>query len=156
MTIEEHTKILEAQRNCPTCGAERDQAMRMFSFEQSIVQHIRERRLIKRDSCIQCVEKHIGKALVLYKELLTATETNNVNVQLDHLEVIGNLQAATDEAEEWPALHDAIDEAERGYRYKGLGPDWDAIAKMIGEVQPAEIAGASEAGTIAGEMEAVK
>jgi len=126
-----HTAKLDEQRNCPTCGAERDQAMRMFSFEKNIIQHIRERRLVKHDSCIQCVEKHVGKALVLYRELLTATETNNVNVELNHLEIIGNLQTATDEAEEWPALHDAIDAAERCYRYKGISPGWEELAKQI-------------------------
>jgi hypothetical protein len=126
-----HRAKLEAQRTCPTCGAERDKAMRMHGFEQGIVQHIREQRLVKRDSCILCVEKHIGKALVLYKELLTAAETNNVNVELNHLEIIGNLQAATDEAEQWPELHKAIDTAEREYRYKGNGPDWREIFGMI-------------------------
>ena len=103
----------------------------MFRTEGGIIELIRELRLIKRDSCIQCVEKHIGKALVLYKELLTSTETNNVNVELNHLEIIGNLQAATDEAEQWPELYDAIDVAERGYRYKGEEPNWIEIAEKI-------------------------
>jgi len=127
---------LETHRTCPTCAAERHNTMRMRGFEQSILQHIREQRLVKRDSCIQCVEKHIGKALVLYKELLTATEKNNVNVELNHLEIIGNLQAATDEAEQWPDLHDTIDAAERGYRYTGEEPNWTRIAELIQTATP--------------------
>ena len=122
---------LEKQRTCQTCGTERKQMMYMHGFEQSIIQYLRDSRLVKRDSCIQCVEKHVGKALVLYKELLTASETNNVNAKLNHLEIIGNLQAATDEAEQWQELHDAIDTAEREYRYKGNGPNWGEISGMI-------------------------
>ena len=128
---------LEKQRTCQTCGTERKQMMYMHGFEQSIIQYLRDSRLVKRDSCIQCVEKHVGKALVLYKELLTASETNNVNAELNHLEIIGNLQAATDEAEQWPELHKAIDTAEREYRYKGNGPDWEMLAKVIGTVKGA-------------------
>ena len=122
---------LEKQRTCQTCGTDRKQMMYMHGFEQSIIQYLRDSRLVKRDSCIQCVEKHVGKALVLYKELLTASETNNVNAKLNHLEIIGNLQAATDEAEQWQELHDAIDTAEREYRYKGNGPNWGEISGMI-------------------------
>jgi hypothetical protein len=81
---------LKKQRECPTCGADREAMGRMRSFEQSIVEHIRTQQLVLRDSCIQCVEKHLGKAMVLYKELLTAAETNNVAVELNHLEIIGN------------------------------------------------------------------
>ena len=122
---------LEKQRTCQTCGTDRKQMMYMHGFEQSIIQYLRDSRFVKRDSCIQCVEKHVGKALVLYKELLTASETNNVNAKLNHLEIIGNLQAATDEAEQWQELHDAIDTAEREYRYKGNGPNWGEISGMI-------------------------
>ena len=136
-----HKKRLDEQRKCPNCGAERDQIARMMSFERSIIEHLREQRLVKRDSCIQCVEKHIGKALVLYKELLTAEETNNVNVELNHLEIIGNLQAAADEAQQWPKLHGVIDAAEREYRYKGTGPDWERIATIIAETTAAQLSG---------------
>lgn len=126
-----HKAKLDKQHKCPTCGAERDMLMRMHMFEHGIIQHLRDSKLIKRDSCLQCVEKHVGKAMVLHKELLTATETNNVAIELNHLEIIGNLQAATDEAEQWPELRNAIDEAEREYRYKGVGPDWEALAGII-------------------------
>ncbi len=125
---------IDKQRKCEHCGADRDKVIRMHHFEQSIIECLRDQQLVKRDSCIQCVQKHIGKAMVLYKELLTAEETNNVNVHLNHLEVIGNLQAAMDEAQEWPALHDAIDIAEREYRYKGTGPDWEVLAKFTQDV----------------------
>jgi len=129
--LEQHKAVLEKQRKCQHCGADRDQIACMHRFEMDIVQAIREQRLVKRDSCIECVRKHVGKAMVLYKELLTSTETNNINVELNHLEIIGNLQAGMDEAEEWPELHDAIDSAEREYRYRGIGPDWEMIAGMI-------------------------
>ncbi len=131
----EHIDGRQKRRECPHCGADRDKMERMMHFHRSIIEHLRDALLVKRDSCIQCVQKHIGKAMVLYKELLTATETNNVNVELNHLEIIGNLQAGADEAQEWPELYEAIDLAEREYRYKGIGPDWGLLAKMIADAQ---------------------
>ena len=133
--MQQHVAMLEKQHACASCGADRNKIVKMFGFEQTLVRHIRQNRLVKRDSCIQCVEKHIGKALVLYEELLAATETNNVNVELNHLEIIGNLQAATDEAEQWTELHNRIDTAEREYRYKGNGPDWVSLAEAIAIVK---------------------
>jgi len=136
--MEAHKAKLEKRRTCPHCGADRDKMMRMHSFEQSIIEYLRLNEHVRRDSCIACVQKHVGKAMVLHKELLTATETNNVNIQLNHLEIIGNLQAATDEAQEWPPLHVALDAAEREYRYRGVGPNWEELARLIQEVVDAQ------------------
>jgi hypothetical protein len=136
--FEAHKAELEKQRKCKHCGADRDAMMRMHAFGQSIIDFLRDARLVKRESCIQCVEKHVGKALVLHGELLRATDENNVNVGLNHLEIIGNLQAALDEAEAWPELWAAIDVAEREYRYKGVGPDWVKLAEKVNAVKAEE------------------
>lgn len=108
----------------------------MQRYESELVELIRSGRLVKRDSCLACVRKHIGKAKVLVGELAAAGGDQSVadariKVELNHLEIIGNLQAAADEAEAWPALYDAIRDAERRYRYDGIEPDWTQLAGLI-------------------------
>lgn len=45
------------------------------------------------------------------------------------------------EKEFLPELHAALDTAERDYRYKGIGPDWAALAKMVVEAAKGQVAG---------------
>ena len=58
-----------------------------------------------------------------------------IKTELNHLGIIGNLQAATDEAEEWQELHDTLLSAEREYRYHGTVPDWEKISGLIKNVK---------------------
>ena len=132
-------------KNCPTCSALRDRERFMRRYEDELSMFLRRNNEVKRDSCIYCVEKHVGKAMVLLDELLsnrplhaehgTAEYDARIKTELNHLGIIGNLQAATDEAEEWPELHDTLLAAEREYRYRGTVPDWKAISGMIEEVK---------------------
>lgn len=135
----------EKQKSCPVCGALRDRERFMRRYEDELSMFLRRNNEVRRDSCIYCVEKHVGKAMVLLDELLsnrpihaehgTAEYDARIKTELNHLGIIGNLQAATDEAEEWPELHDALLAAEREYRYHGTVPDWEAISEMIEEVK---------------------
>lgn len=135
----------EKQKSCPVCGAMRDRERFMRRYEDELSMFLRRNNEVKRDSCIYCVEKHVGKAMVLLDELLsnrplhaehgTAEYDARIKTELNHLGVIGNLQAATDEAEEWQELHDTLLSAEREYRYHGTVPDWENISGLIKNVK---------------------
>ena len=135
----------EKQKSCPVCGALRERERFMRRYEDELSEFLRRNNEVKRDSCIYCVEKHVGKAMVLLDELLsnrplhtehgTAEYDARIKTELNHLGIIGNLQAATDEAEEWQELHDTLLSAEREYRYHGTVPDWEKISGMIEEVK---------------------
>lgn len=128
---------------CPVCGALRERERFMQRYEDELSMFLRRNNEVKRDSCIYCVEKHVGKAMVLLDELLsnrplhaehgTAEYDARIKTELNHLGIIGNLQAATDEAEEWPVLYDTLLASEREYRYYGTIPDWEKISSLISE-----------------------
>lgn len=135
----------EKQKSCPVCGALRERERFMRRYEDELSMFLRRNNEVKRDSCIYCVEKHVGKAMVLLDELLsnrplhaehgTAEYDARIKTELNHLGIIGNLQAATDEAEEWPELHDTLLSAEREYRYHGTVPNWEKISGLIKNVK---------------------
>lgn len=138
-------KYSNVSGKCPVCGALRDRERFMHRYEDELSEFLRRNNEVKRDSCIYCVEKHVGKAMVLLDELLsnrlfhaehgTAEYDARIKTELNHLGIIGNLQAATDEAEEWPELHDTLLAAEREYRYHGIVPDWEKISGLIKNVK---------------------
>lgn len=105
--------------------------------EEIIAAFIRKNDLARRESCLFCVKKHVGKALALYKELTAffpcrkEKERCKGKSLLSHLEIIGNLQAAADEACQYKELYSLLLESERSYRYEGLAPDWEKIALLI-------------------------
>jgi hypothetical protein len=76
-----------------------------------------------RPSCIECVEKHLGAALVLL------TETREGYAY--RLRAIGHLFEAEDESQEWPDLHNAIRNARRAYQASDTMPDWEALAQGV-------------------------
>ena len=135
--MEEAKKILLQQakeKKCPVCGGERKRLDFMERMEESLARFIRENNLAKRESCLFCVKKHVGKALVLFRELESfdpeKTGKGKIKAFLNHLEIIGNLQAAADEAAQYPELYTLLLESERSYRYEGLAPDWENIVEM--------------------------
>ena len=134
------TKLEERKRQekCPTCGARRYDEMTMHRFHADIVDFLRERRVVKYDSCMLCVKGHVGEAMTKYLEILKAkgsgkadTQEGKVNIMLNELTVIGNLRAAFQEAEDFPELYEQIKTDERAYRYEGIEPNWPAIAALI-------------------------
>ena len=131
----------EKTAKCPVCGARRERERVMSRFENDIVDFLRRERLIKRDSCILCIQKHIGRAREYYKEMLTAQGSGNVdgnaavNVKLNHLSVLGHLGCAIEECDEFVDLQDALIIEERTYRYEGVEPDWHLLAELIIEYE---------------------
>ena len=80
--------------------------------------------------------------MTLHDEMMNAKGSGNaegtakVNLWMDELKLIGNLQAAMDESEDFPELHEQIKVDERAYRYEGIGPNWQKIAELIVKYSP--------------------
>lgn len=140
---------LNRQQKCPACGAARGRIEFMRRTEESLSRFLLEQNAdaLNADSCILCVEKHIGDAVTLTKELLAAAGsgktvepgkvTASVNVYRNHLEIIGNLCEAYKESRAWPELHELLKQSERAYRYEGLIPDWNNILALMIEAKRA-------------------
>ena len=88
-------------------------------------------------SCIQCVEKHLGAAMVLLAELndLPDDEASRRQGFSRRLRAIGHLFEAEDESQEWPDLHTAIREARKAYQADGAMPAWDTLAAKASQPQ---------------------
>jgi hypothetical protein len=82
-----------------------------------------------RPSCLECVEKHLGAAMVLCSEVRDGYPYR--------LLVIGHLHEAEDESQEYDVLHDAIRQARKAYQKDGTIPDWTLLAKNMEEIQTA-------------------
>lgn len=72
-----------------------------------------------RSSCLECVDKHLGAALILI------TETRDGYPH--RLRAIGHLHEAEDESQAWPELHQAIREARKRFQQTGATPDFDQL-----------------------------
>lgn len=133
----ERTAEREKQAKCPVCGARREREGRMRHFEMDLLNYLRENRTIKRESCVLCVQKHVGRAKAYHKELMTAKNSGKtdgeaaVNIILNFLDVLGHLGCAIEECDEYPELQETITAQERQFRYEGVEPDWRAIAVEI-------------------------
>lgn len=80
-----------------------------------------------RESCLECVEKHVGAAYVLL------TESNDGYAH--RLRAVGHLHEAEDESQEWPKLHNAVRKARKGYQTENKMPNWRRLDRIIGEVR---------------------
>lgn len=131
---------------CPACNGkgtidnaqfERRDPFARHRFEDGIMQYIRSNHLFKRESCLLCVEKHVGAAREYYREMLKAAGSGNssgdakISVELNHLSVIGQLTLAMEEAEDYTELFDLLKATERIYRYEHIEPNWSEIALKI-------------------------
>jgi len=76
-----------------------------------------------RPSCHECVEKHLGAAMVLLSEIHNGYE--------HRLRLIGHLHEAEDESQEWPHLHHMIRQTRKAYQQKGTVPDWETLAREV-------------------------
>jgi hypothetical protein len=90
-----------------------------------------------RPSCLHCVEKHVGAAMVLLAELsdLPDDEASRRQGFSRRLRAIGHLFEAEDESQEWPELHAAIRAARKTYQADGTMPDWDTLAEKARQPQ---------------------
>ena len=123
--------------NCPVCGARRERERTMSKFENEIIDYLKRNRFVRFDSCIVCVQKHVGCAIQYYAEMLKASNsgmsdsTAKIDIKRNHLKVIGELGCAIDESTEYTELHTALIAEERKYRYEGIEPDWEYIIALI-------------------------
>ena len=92
-----------------------------------------------RPSCIECVEKHLGAAMVLLAELndLPDDEATRRQGFSRRLRAIGHLFEAEDELQEWPELHAAIRAARKAYQANGTMPDSQALGTLANAVRTA-------------------
>ncbi|MGC9457335.1 MAG: hypothetical protein ACP5DC_07395 [Halothiobacillaceae bacterium] len=92
-----------------------------------------------RPSCIHCVEKHVGAAMVLLAELndLPDDEATRRQGFSRRLRAIGHLFEAEDESQEWPELHAAIRAARRAYQADGTMPDFEDLGILANGVRSA-------------------
>jgi len=86
-----------------------------------------------RPSCIECVEKHLGAAMVLLGELNDMPDEEPIRSGnfSRRLRAIGHLFEAEDESQEWPQLHQAIRSARKSYQANGELPIWALLAAMV-------------------------
>ena len=92
-----------------------------------------------RPSCIQCVEKHVGAAMVLLAELndLPDDEASRRQGFSRRLRAIGHLFEAEDESQKWPELHAAIRAARKAYQADGTMPDFEDLGILANGVRAA-------------------
>ena len=92
-----------------------------------------------RPSCIECVEKHLGSAMVLLSELndLPDDEATRRQGFSRRLRAIGHLFEAEDESQEWPELHAAIRASRKAYQADGAMPDPEHLGTLANGVRSA-------------------
>ena len=74
---------------------------------------------------MECVEKHLGAAMVLLSEIH--------NGYAYRLQFVGHLHEAEDESQQWPLLHDLIRQARKAWQQQGIAPDWALLGKTLQE-----------------------
>ena len=80
---------------------------------------------MSRPSCLECVEKHLGAAMVMLSEIH--------NGYSYRLQFIGHLHEAEDESQQWPQLHDLIRQARKTYQQESIVPDWELLGRTLQE-----------------------
>ena len=100
--------VTAAMRPCKKCGQKRMQTGQTVT---------------PRPSCLECLEKHLGAAMVLLSEIHHG--------YLYRLMLIGHLHEAEEESQQWPHLHEMIRSARKAYQRDGAIPDWESLAKEV-------------------------
>ena len=80
-----------------------------------------------RPSCLECVEKHLGAAMVILSEVHDGYAYR--------LRMIGHLFEAEDESQQWPELHSLIRRSRKMLQKDGIAPDWELLAQEIDHVR---------------------
>jgi len=80
-----------------------------------------------RPSCLECVEKHLGAAMVILAEIHDGYAYR--------LQLIGHLHEAEDESRRWPLLHDLIRQSRKAYQQQDTVPDWELLARTLQEIK---------------------
>ena len=85
-----------------------------------------------RESCLECVEKHLGAAWVQVTECREG---------YDHrILAIGHMYEAEDESQQWPKLHTAIRQERKAFQTLQKPPDFPLLARLLERVYVIEIA----------------
>ena len=127
----------EKRDKCPSCGQTRLDAQNTMALDHEVTNWIRNSNSTQLDSCILCVEKHVGRAMVAYDELCssdnsgTTTGDAAINPYKARILVIGHLGHAIEESYEYTALHSLLQSDERAFRYSCKVPQWAKIVKLI-------------------------
>lgn len=134
--------------NCPTCagkGKIKDRsdadAVNHHRFGDELLSYLRRNPNFRRESCLLCVEKHISAAMAYQRELLKAQDSGTadgqgeINIYMNFLSVIGELNLAAEEAEEWQELYTMLKAVERTARYEHILPNYAYISAKILEVK---------------------
>ncbi len=82
---------------------------------------------ITRPSCLECVEKHLGSALVLMTECR--------NGYPHRLLAIGHLHEAEDESQQWPELHAMVRQVRKDFQQHNKTPNYERLAELIEQVK---------------------
>ena len=82
-----------------------------------------------RPSCLECVEKHLGAAMVILSEIHVGYAYR--------LQFVGHLNEAAEESQEWPELHRIIRRSRKEYQRDETIPDWELLAQKIAEIKNA-------------------
>ncbi|MCL2117842.1 MAG: hypothetical protein FWH27_05370 [Planctomycetaceae bacterium] len=80
-----------------------------------------------RPGCLECVEKHLGAAMVILSEIHAGYAW--------HLRLIGHLHEAEEESQDWDALFRLIRKARKAYQTANIIPDWEIIAQELANVK---------------------
>lgn len=80
-----------------------------------------------RASCMECIEKHIGAAMVLLSE--------TKNGYPHYLLAVGHLHEAEEESQAWPDLAATIRAVRKELQTTGTMPDWEAIMVPLKQVR---------------------
>ncbi len=80
-----------------------------------------------RPSCLDCVEKHLGAAMVQLSEMREGYKYR--------LLIIGHLHEAGDESQQWPELHNLIRAMRKAFQRHGAIPDFDTIGKVVEKIR---------------------
>lgn len=80
-----------------------------------------------RKSCLDCVEKHLGAALVQLTEIREGYPYR--------LLVIGHLHEAAEESQAWPELEREIRAARKKYQANGTIPPFEKLELMIRDIR---------------------
>ncbi|MDE3097485.1 MAG: hypothetical protein KGK07_15980 [Chloroflexota bacterium] len=76
-----------------------------------------------RASCLECVEKHLGAAMVLIAETRDGWP--------HRLPAVGHLHEAEDESQAWPMLHDTIRAMRKDFQQNGVVPDFALLESIM-------------------------
>jgi hypothetical protein len=82
---------------------------------------------ITRSSCLDCVEKHLGAAMVLSTEIEQGYEYR--------LLFIGHLNEAEEESQEYPKLSKTIHNSRKAYQKDGIIPNWSEISAQLKDIK---------------------